>query len=275
MRRRFHFSVYSLMLQFWCISGTLKVLLPGLLWRTPRKMKLKLMTIGMTLQMMTRPFLLTMQNPKGEIPWLPWKSSFREKNHVSKLSYWPPLMVIVGAISDLTTFTFSPLLNCYLNNQTQNLLWWPVFIRRVSNTYCGVIPSTCSAFKLILMYIRTLPASYKGDFCWGDEANLFLWQNPTRIWLFDKFKSFLTSEASFECIWTSDDAFYGKVTHCVCLSGRSDFISLFCTRRLFMMGFSLVLIPALISSNFSRFLMLAGQNYSYLAWEVKKARESD
>ena len=53
------------------------------------------------------------------------------------------------------------------------------------------------------MYIRTLPASYKGDFCWGDEANLFLWQNPTRIWLFDKFKSFLTSEASFECIWTS------------------------------------------------------------------------
>ena len=56
--------------------------------------------------------------------------------------------------------------------------------------------------------------------------------------------SFLTSEASFECIWTSDDAFYGKVTHCVCLSGRSDFISLFCTRRLFMMGFSLVLIPS-------------------------------
>ena len=113
---------------FKCISGTLKVLLPGLLWRTPRKMKLKLMTIGMTLQMMTRPFLLTMQNPKGETPWLPWKSSFREKNHVSKLSYWPPSMVIVGAISDLTTFTFSPLLNWYLNNQTQNLLWWPVFI---------------------------------------------------------------------------------------------------------------------------------------------------
>ena len=56
--------------------------------------------------------------------------------------------------------------------------------------------------------------------------------------------SFRTSEASFECIWTSDDAFYGKVTHCVCLSGRSDFISLFCTRRLFMMGFSLVLIPS-------------------------------
>ena len=25
----------------------------------------------------------------------------------------------------------------------------------------------------IFMYIRTLPASYKGDFCWGDEANLF------------------------------------------------------------------------------------------------------
>ena len=135
MRSRFHFSVYSLMLQFWCISGTLKVLLPGLLWRTPRKMKLKLMTIGMTLQMMTRPFLLTMQNPKGETPWLPWKSSFREKNHVSKLSYWPPSMVIVGAISDLTTFTFSPLLNCYLNNQTQNLLWWPVFIHRVSNNH--------------------------------------------------------------------------------------------------------------------------------------------
>ena len=33
----------------------------------------------------------------------------------------------------------------------------------------------------ITMYIRTLPASYKGDFCWGDEANFFLWQNPTRI----------------------------------------------------------------------------------------------
>ena len=58
-------------------------------------------------------------------------------------------------------------------------------------------------YNEIIMYIRTLPASYKGDFCWGDEANFFLWQNPTRIWLFDKFKSFLTSEASFECIWTS------------------------------------------------------------------------
>ena len=23
------------------------------------------------------------------------------------------------------------------------------------------------------MYIRALPATYKGDFCWGDEANFF------------------------------------------------------------------------------------------------------
>ena len=37
------------------------------------------------------------------------------------------------------------------------------------------------------MYIRTLPATYKGDFSW-DETNFFIWQNPTRIWLFDKFK---------------------------------------------------------------------------------------
>ena len=39
-----------------------------------------------------------------------------------------------------------------------------------------------------IMNIRTIPASYKGDFIW-DETNFCIGQNPTRIWQFDKINS--------------------------------------------------------------------------------------
>ena len=32
----------------------------------------------------------------------------------------------------------------------------------------------------VVMSIRTLPATYKGDFSWN-ETNFFIWQNPTEI----------------------------------------------------------------------------------------------
>ena len=37
---------------------------------------------------------------------------------------------------------------------------------------------------------------------WGDLANLYLWQNPTWIWLFDSFKCIQNSLRSLGMIWT-------------------------------------------------------------------------
>ena len=54
------------------------------------------------------------------------------------------------------------------------------------------------------MYIRTLPATYKGDFSWHETDFFYRAKSNANLTSWKVQMLFLTSEASFECIWKSN-----------------------------------------------------------------------